>query len=1034
MITDKKIPNKLERIAERYVPYCFEPIAEVLVDYAQTREHFRDLPSRSDGLTWKRARRGTRWGGPWVSAWFRGRVKLPSGCRGRRVFVRASTGAHEALFLVDGEHRGAFDAEHPVVMMTGRGVAGRSYQIAIEAHAGSPCVGTQPGDTWTSDFKHTFEKVEVLLPRNDVIAFVFDLKVLLQLAGALDENSLRRNRILAGLSDVHRLVAAMPDERPEENWRNALAEARPLMRPLLAARNGDTAPFIGVIGHSHIDTAWLWTLAEAERKCARTFSSMLNLMEQYPDFVFLQSAPYHTDVVRRKYPGIFRRIMKRVAEGRWEPNGAAWIEMDCNIPSGESFVRQFLLGQAATQKWFGYKSDTFWQPDVFGYSAALPQILRSCGVEFFLTTKISENDTTRFPHDTFHWQGIDGSTVLAHFNEIHCWPDPKTLAAQWQNVQHKDVQDRRLSAIGFGDGGGGPQYEMFEFAQRVKDLEGCPRTAYTTLSDFMRGVRDELRNLPTWVGELYLELHRGTLTSIAGVKRANRQAEIALRDAEFVWTLAALSGRRYPGKRLLEQWKVLLLNQFHDILPGSSIPQVNDQSIEELNGCVKAVRALTGEGLKAIGGRSSPSTCQVLNTLSWDRGGELVLHNVGPGLVPASSELICQRVKDVQGRDLLVVDGLKVPALGASTLELKRGRRRGRSPFSVGPHTVQTPHARVRFDRAGRIVSFVDKRSGRQLVKTGGAFNTFWIGEDVPEAWDNWDIDFDQRFKMAAEQRLISRKVVTDGPLQLRLRSEYKLGDASHLVQDMVFHATTARVDFETVVQWSELHKLLKTGFTIDVLSDRARHEIQYGHVERPTHRNQMPDRAQFEVSNHKWTDLSENRFGVALLNDSKYGISVDGSDVRLTLLKSGRAPDPRGDPGTHVFAYALLPHDGGFSAQTVVRPAYEFNIAPLVRPGAKGAVESLLRVDAPNVIVEAIKWSEDGEGFIVRLYETERSGTDATIEFGPAAATVSETNMLEEDGRPLKLTANRVRARFRPFEIKTLRVELGSESNPPPS
>ena len=846
MITDKKILGKLRKIEARYTPCCFATIAEVPVEYAQTREHFRTVPPASAGLKWRAAKRGTRWGALWITGWFCGSIRLPASCRGQKVFLRARTGAGEALLLVNGEHCGVFDPNHPIVMMTARGSTSRTYQIAVEAHAGHPCIGTQPDDHRVSDGKCTFESVELLLQRQDVTAFVFDLKVLLQLIDALDENSLRRSQILAGLAQVYELVDAMPSECPEESWRPKLQEATQIMRPLLAATNGTTAPQMGIVGHSHIDTAWLWTIGETWRKCARTFSSVLNLMEQYPEFLFLQSASCHTDLVRREYPGIYKRIRKMVAAGRWEPNGGMWVEPDCNIPSGESFVRQFLLGQQATREMFGYTSDAFWQPDVFGYSAALPQIMRGCGVEFFLTTKMAWNDTTRFPYDTFVWKGIDGTSVLAHFNNIHCWPDPQTLTEQWNDVQHKDVQDRRFTAFGFGDGGGGPQYEMLEIARRIQDLEGCPRASYTTVSDFMKGLRDEMGDrLPEYSGELYLELHRGTLTSIAAIKRGNRSAELALRSAEFLWSLAALKGRRYPHDKLRDTWKQLLINQFHDILPGSSISEVNDQAIAELQQCVSRADGLTDDALQLISGQAPKDirSLLVFNSLSWERSGELALEGVPRGMVPSAPDITSQRVATVDGRDLLLVAGATLPALGAARLDLKRSRTIGASPFRIGKTSLETPFARLRFDRSGRIISFVDKASGRQLVRKGGAFNTLWIGEDVPAAWDNWDIDFDQQFKMKPEDRLLSRQVVADGALQLRIRSEYRLGDSSRLTQDMVFHARTARVDFETLVDWEETHKLLKAGFATDILAASARHEIQYGHVERPTHRNRPEDK-----------------------------------------------------------------------------------------------------------------------------------------------------------------------------------------------
>ncbi|MEI6219543.1 MAG: alpha-mannosidase, partial [bacterium] len=523
-----------------------------------------------------------------------------------------------------------------------------------------------------------------MLAREDVMAFIYDLCVLRQLASQLDENSLRRGRIMRCLEKVFSAVDAMPAETDESSWRPKLDLARNAMRPLLALKNGPTAPWLGIIGHSHIDTAWLWTLAETWRKCARTFSSVLNLMVQYPEFKFLQSQPCQTEVIRREYPGVFKRMKKMVKAGRWEPNGAMWVEPDCNIPSGESFVRQLIVGQTATREMFGYTSDTLWLPDVFGYSAALPQLLQGCGVKYFCTTKIAWNDTTRFPYDTFTWRGIDGTPVLAHFNSIHCTPDPAALFGQWNWVQHKDIQDRRLCAFGYGDGGGGPMAEMCETARRVKDLEGCPRAEYMTVSAFMKSIQRELTELPEWSGELYMEGHRGTLTSIAKIKRGNRKTEFALREAEFLSTLAALQGTKYPATDLLETWKVLLTNQFHDILPGSSIQAVNDEAIGALDACLQKAKGISTAALGHLAGSGSgkATSFMVLNSLSWERRGELILDNVPKGMAPSAPELTAQWFEDILGRDMLAVSGLTVPALGGTMLPMMTRRHiSGQSPF-----------------------------------------------------------------------------------------------------------------------------------------------------------------------------------------------------------------------------------------------------------------------------------------------------------------------------------------------------------------
>lgn len=1030
MVTDRKILGKLEQIEERYAEWRFEKVAGVPMEMWETREHLRREPGPKAKVDWRPAPLGTRWGGSWITAWFQGDAELPDGCDGRKVFIRAKTGG-ETLFTVDGEQRGIFDGNHPVVLMTMEGVAGRTYHLSLEAYAGHSFPGTQPHDKGivVGEQSRTFDGVELLLEREDVSAFVFDLKVLRQVMNALDEHSLRRNRIIHELAKVYVVVDAIPDEVEEESWRPKLTEAREIMRPLLQAKNGSTVPWFGIIGHAHMDTAWLWPLSETWRKCARTFSSMLNLMEQYPEVLFIQSSSCQTDVIRREYPALFERIQQMVAAGRWEPNGGMWVEPDCNIPSGESLVRQLLVGQRTTREMFGYTADTLWLPDVFGYSAALPQILRGCGVEFFCTTKISWNDTTRFPHDTFIWKGIDGTAVITHYNSIHCWPDPEALTAQWNGVQHKDVQDRRLCAFGFGDGGGGPMAEMAEVARRVEDLEGCPRTRYTTVSDFMKGIRDELTDLPEWVGELYLELHRGTLTSISEVKRGNRKAEFALREAEFVCTLAALQGANYPKAELLEIWKKLLTNQFHDILPGSSIAEVNDEAIQTFQDGIAEAKEKTRSAVDVLAGphRKGRSHLFIGNSLSWDRTGELVLDDVPGEMCPADPDVTAQWVVDVEGHRKLTVHGVAVPALGAAVLPLVEGEPSGASAFELGDDHMETPHAVVQFDQSGRIGSLVDKASGREIVQPGGALNTFLLGEDIPEAWDNWDIDRDQRLKMRMEDRLVRREVVANGPLQLRLRSEYKIGASSTLIQDMIFHSSTPRVDFETVLDWSDKHKLLKAVFDIQVLAEVARHEIQYGHVERPTHSNLPQDRARFEVCAHKWTDLSENGFGVALLNDGKYGISITGGTLGLSLIKSGLHPDSRGDEGRHVFTYSLLPHIGGFSVESVVRPAYERNLPPTVCLAGPEATSlgSLLTVDAPNVVVECVKWAEEGKGFVVRLYEAGKTGGHIKVTFNTPIRSVCETNLMEEDAQPLELGEDDHMVRFymRPFEIKTLYV-----------
>ncbi len=1029
MLTSDKIIGKLWHILKVYGDRRFERVARFDVEMVETLDRRRAEP---DDLAWEAAEIGTRWGGSFVTAWFRGRVVIPAACEGRRTFLHFP-GGRETMLFVDGTPRGVFDLNHHHVLLSASGEPGQAHHVAFEAYGGQSFPETMPrSEAFVVEEKgRTFQGAWVTVEHEDIGAFVFDLRALLGLHKALDEHSLRRAEIARGLQAVHTAIRAFPGEHEEGDWRPRLATAREIMRPLLQKKNAATVPDMSVIAHSHIDTAWLWPVAETRRKCGRTFSSMVNLLSQYPEAIFLQSAPCHAEFVREDYPELFRRVQQMVADGRWEPNGGCWIEPDCNLTGGEALVRQFLVGIRWTRKYYdGYSSDTLWQPDVFGYSAALPQILRGCGIKYFYTTKMAWNDTTRFPYDTFEWRGIDGTSVLTHLNALPQEIDPECVMDQWRWSQHKDAEFGRFLSYGHGDGGGGPRHEDMELLRRMGDLEGLPRVKHATVSAFMREIEKRLPQLPVWVGELYLELHRGTLTSIGAIKRGNRLGEIGLRDAEALATLAALAGARaYPRAQLDSLWRVLLTNQFHDILPGTSVKEANDVAVTELFETVAAANGIARESLQALVGSANGNSMDrvAFNTLSWARDGAMELEGIGEGWRPADERQLAQRFTDLDGIEKTVLLGQSLPALGASLVRFERGGMGGGSPFHFDGETLETPHATVHFDKTGRIVSCVMTAARREIVRAGGALNTLWIGEDVPLLWDNWDIDSDQEQFLGADARLVSREVVADGPLQWRLRSEYRLGKGSTLRQDMVFHATSPRIDFETRVDWREKHALLKAGFELAILADSARHEIQYGHVERPTHRNHAQDRARFEVCAHKWTDISEHNFGVALLNDCKYGVGVKGSDARLSLIKSGTHPDERGDEGRHVFRYALLPHEGGFSVESVVRAAYEFNIAPIAVPAhhdAKG-LPGFVAVDAGNIVIESLKMAEDSNHAVLRLYEAARGATHATLRFGREISSIEETNMLEENARALDTDGRTVEVHFRPFEIKTLRVGM---------
>ena len=747
-------------------------------------------------------------------------------------------------------------------------------------------------------------------------------------------------------------------------------------------------------------------------------------MDEYPEYKFIQSSSCHSDFLRRKYPDLFARIQQKVKEGRYEPNGGVWVECDCNITSGESMVRQFLWGQRFTRKYFDFTSNCFWLPDTFGYSAAIPQIMKGCCVDYFLTTKIDWNDTNTFPLDTFYWEGIDGTKVFTHFNRTHIWPDAEDLmtyvAGTPSNdhscIKDKRVTDTRVISYGYGDGGGGPQFEMIEAAKRCADLNGCPKSEHKLVGEAMKEIERDAVEPDTYAGELYLELHRGTLTNQHVIKRNNRKAEFALRDLEiFTVNDAVKNNKTADSADIAPLYEKLLVNQFHDILPGTCIPRAHEESRAMTTALITRARDL----VKELAQSDKEDCVTVTNTLSFDRSDVIVLDYSGKIVDGGYRQ---QVYTDVRGNKKLMVGGVTVPAFSSITLKLVDGKPEENSVFSLDDNSLETPFASVKFADNGTISSFVDKRADREICGDGYNLNTFIMAEDFPSEWDNWDVDADIEMKFEDVSKLVSREVVSNGSVALVIRSKYAISGKSTVTQDMIFFADSAEVRFDTVMDWQDNHRFLKTAFDTSVRQEFARFDVQFGNVKRPTTRNNSVEKAKFEVLNHKYTDLSETRFGVAVLNDSKYGISVNGGKLRLSLHKGGLRPDFKGDRGVHHCVYSFLPHDSGFDAENVIRPAYELNVPAAVTAGEYSA-QKLMSIDADNIFVEAVKPCEDAQrAFIVRMYEAEGTFTNAKVTFFDGAKSVKITNMLEEEQGEVENIAP-AKLQFRPFEIKTLKV-----------
>ncbi|MGL4344624.1 MAG: alpha-mannosidase [Cellulosilyticaceae bacterium] len=1030
MLNNKQIQSmlgKLRRYVSTLEPMIFEEVGVIETSLYETTQRLHQIPEGP----YHELQSGDKWGQEGSYGWFKGELTVDETLAGEALYLYPQVGGYEGMLWVDGKVKGIYASKitveshgnHYCDQITSQAVLGQKIELVVEMYAGHNVIGCMPFEnSLKADFSFGFNKMAICRKNQEIADFVFDLRAINQVVQSLDEQSFRRAELIQTLTKIHQTVYYAPEDIDRETLMSRIRVASGFLKEELAKTNHGACGEAALIGHSHMDTAWLWEKEETIKKCARTYANQLNLMEQYPEYKFVQSSMYHLETLRIHYPELFERIKEKIKSGQYEVNGGVWVEADCNMPSGESLIRQFLWGQNYMKEHFGKQSRCFWLPDTFGYSAALPQIMKGCGVDYFLTTKLEWNDTNQFPYDTFYWQGIDGSKVLAHFNRIHAWPDPKTLNEfvmgnkSYEGVKQKTVTNKRLVAYGYGDGGGGPQFEMVEMARRCEDLEGVVKAKHVVVNDFMQELEDSVYAPNTYQGELYLELHRGTLTNQHQIKRNNRVAEILIHDSEYLTVREAIDQQEVAsGESLKPYVNTLLVNQFHDIIPGTSIAPVHETSKKEMGALIEDVEQLVAQSIPAT---EDKHVYTVVNTFGGKRSDVITIPYVEGYCVAGGYKQ--QVATDLDGQAHYYVAGVEIPALGSITVNLEKGEVQVASAFDYEGDTLVTPFAKVVFDDKGYMKSFVDRRNGRELAGERYGLGTLLVAEDVPSAWDNWDIDADCEMKFEDCAKLISREVVADGEVLFKIRSTYALTQNSSVTQDMIFYADTPRVDFDTRINWQDHHRFLKAAFDTTIHTAHAKQEIQFGYATRETTRNTTLEQARFEVVNHKYTDLSETRYGIALLNDCKYGISLEGGMMQLSLHKGGCRPDETGDKGVHDCRYAFLPHEGGFGAETVILPAYCFNMKQRVKEGV-GAKESLLGVDRPNIVIETIKPCEASQkAFIVRAYEAE--GTYTTCHFGGAVAAnrCEEVTLLEEALGETNLQGD---ITFKPFEIKTFKI-----------
>lgn len=1019
--------RRILRLKELLWESCHRPIGKLPLEGFVTK----------DFLTAEQAERrefapmppGTAWGGKWEYGWFKTELVIPQEAAGQRVVVHLrpnSRGADwalgESLVWVNGKIMGSVGWGHPELTITANAKPGERYDLLFEAYAGHGRIfvgngwipyGTEsipePPPTQVTVGESTFS-----IWLEDVYQLALDFTTLLELREHLDPLSLRVAEIDEALMDVTMIFDI---ELPEAEMLETARAARARLKPLLELKNGPTMPTLHAFGHAHLDIAWLWPLQESERKMARTAINQLLLFAEYPEYRFVQSQTHLYWMLKNRYPELYERFKAAVKKGNVIADGAMWVEADTNIAGGEALIRQVVYGRKYFKEELGVESRVLWLPDVFGYSGAVPQILVGCGCAGFATQKITwaYNGGDPFPYNIFWWEGIDGSAIPAHiYTDYNSQTSPKAVFERWNTrLQGNGIKDMML-AFGWGDGGGGPTRTHLEYLRRVRDLEGLPRVKPSSPAEFFAEVQSQ--GLPThrYVGELYFQAHRGTYTSQAKTKKGNRRSEFALREAEL-WATAArsLTGYAFTPASLETPWRSFLLNQFHDILPGSSIQRVYEEAEVAYAEVIEAANQVAAEAQAEFvdaapsaatsapagtGGAqaASPAAVTVFNSLSWPR----------------------KTIVEVGGKEVEV----SAPAMGWTTAHPSLPAPAGEA-VKVTDHSLENEYLIARFDERGELASLWDKETQRELMAAPG--NSFKLYKDVPTMWDAWDIDSMAESAPVATNEPVTLKAAASSTAHTGKLSLTRKLSQSTLSQEIILRRGSRRLDFVTAVDWRESHKLLKVAFPVNIHTNEAISEIQFGHIRRPNHRSRPYDADRFEVSNHKWTALAEENRGMAVLNDCKYGLSVLGNSINLTLLKSALAPDMYADKGIQTFTYALYAWNGSFADCDVVREAYDLNVPLHSTPGAAGE-RSLFSLDAANVIVETVKPAEDGSNdVVVRLYEAKRMATRCSLTTSLPVKSAWQTNMLEEKQSDLSISDGKIALEFRPFEIKTVRLKL---------
>jgi alpha-mannosidase len=1002
-----------------------------------------------DDSAWEEITPNTYWG-TWMTDFaLRTTFTIPAGWEKDRPIVlylplgESGDFSHpEALAYIDGQAWAACDRHHQEILIKPAWADGNCHTLAL--HGWTGLGGAERGDFFTKLFMRPCSLVQVDPPLRELIGLT---RVAVDTTRLLKADDPVRSGLLNAMNAAY--IQLETREPGSDGFYASVPSALETLKEGISSAGSALDVSVHASGHAHIDVAWLWTLDQTRQKAARTFTNVLRYMEQFPGYHYSQSQPQLYDFIRQDRPELFKAIQARVKEGRWEPMGGMWVEADCNLSGAESLARQFLLGRTFFREHFGEdaESPVLWLPDVFGYAWALPQLIQQAGLKYFMTIKIGWSQYNRLPYDTFLWQGLDGTRILTHFSTVteigspyastyNSMANPAETLGAWQNFQQKELHRDLLMSYGFGDGGGGPTREMLENIALMSDFPGLPRVQNSSVRRFFEKLDPLVDSpmMPVWNGELYLEYHRGTYTTQARNKRANRKSEFLLHDAEFLSTAASLldPDYQYPKQAYNEAWRTVCLNQFHDIIPGSSIGPVYEESQAQYAQLTQNVTALRDQALGSLAGKLGGQLLLVNPTNFISASAVFLPGSLPKGLVPRQGSKTLA-VQEVEGGCLVAGAILPPYSVTAFTLlpEMKENEEviKDKAPQDDSFHVLENSQLYVEFNSWGDLVRVYDKQAEREVLARGAIANQFQAFEDRPLSFDAWDVDIYYDDKIYLAEPASSIRMIEGGPVRQTLEIQRRIL-ASPYTQRISL--SSAGLTFDTRIEWNERATLLKVAFPVDILSPVATYEIQWGNVQRPTHRNTSWDWARFESCAHKWVDLSQGDYGVSLLNDCKYGHDIHDNVMRLTLLRGPGIPDPAADYGEHHFTYSLFMHAGGWGERTQ-SAAYELNDPPIAflvpgKPNEKGLVldwPSFVSVLPPNVIIETVKQAEDGEGVILRLYESQRKQCRAQLHFPFKVTGAWLTDLLEDKKDRLEWLDRAVTLELKPYQIATLRVQF---------